>query len=479
MPQHPKAQLFATLRDYFGEITGEHEKAAAARTKQGADTPDGIADPGGYEGKSTHPSAERSVAEHLRPEQTGARFSENTQDVKEDIGSGSIENLPEEATSPSKGSGNQDKRQPNIGVRNAATGEDTAVERKFKGTKDDPGTTSVMKADDGEKYGSWSMQKLAQFLGETGEAILADIANGKFAVKAGGIGDDVSNGTRKVPNGQPARPRQDSQQSGQEPASDEVKEAAQRGYELAAVLGLQDMSPEERAAQMIETIIKEASYQADLTAEFIAGYGQVLQKAAAGEPVEGVEGEDHSMPGDAASGANPSGAMGGGAGAGGDAGGGEGAGVLSQIPPEVLQQLIAALQQGQMGGGMGGAGGQDIGAGDAAAAMGADGGGGGPDPSGAAGPSGEGQAAEGFSPDQVNDQLAGGMQDMQLSPEQLEAMAPKVAADKRPLILKIASRVRQHVRSGRYDSTKRANTPAERQLRDEVKSYLAEVVGAV
>jgi hypothetical protein len=349
MPQNQQ-HLITTLQTYFGELRGEYEKAAGAAAVKTADRADGIADPGGYQGKSTHPSADRSVAEHLRPEQTGSRFTEHTSDVKDDIGAGSVEHLPEEASSPSKGSGNQDKRQPNIGARNAATGEDTSVERDFKETKDDPGTSSVMKADDGEKYGSWTMAKFAEYLGDLGEQILADITNGK-PIKSAGIGDDTPNGTRRITHGQTVQPSAPKGGAG-DPAR-ETKEAAERGYELAAVLGLQDMTPEDRAAAMVETIIKEAALQANLVGNFLTGYHQTLQKAAAGENLGGGDGEGHMNPGDAASGANESGALGGGPGAGDDSGGGDGAGILSQIPPEQLQQLLMALQSGQLGG-MGG-----------------------------------------------------------------------------------------------------------------------------
>jgi hypothetical protein len=494
-----KNRLHGSLRSFFEELDGEAIKSASAAVKVAAGRPDGIADPGGYQGKSTHPSAKREVADHLHTEQTGSRFTEHTSDVKEDIGAGSVEHLPEEASSPSKGSGNQDKRQLNIGARHAATGEDTSVERDFKGDKDDPGTTSVMKADDGEKYGSWTMQKFARYIGREAEEILADMANGALN-KAAGIGDKVPNGTQRVPHSQsvPAGKEKEKDKDGKEDEA-AVKAAAARGYQLAATLGLQDMSPEERAAGMIETIIKEAAYQGDLVGEYFSNYRQALQKSAGGEHPDGGAGEDHSGPGDSTTGANAGGGasgmgggMGGGGMGGGDGGGGGAEDLLSQLSPQQMQELVQLVQSGALGGGGGGGTGGGMGGGmggdaqGAAAAMGADGGGGGGqpggggmDPSGAAGPMGGDPAADQLGPEQTDDQLAGAMQDMQLSPEQLEGMSGKAAsAEQRTFLLKLAGRVRKHVRSGKYDSTKRASSPAERQLRDHVKGFLAEVVGA-
>jgi hypothetical protein len=204
---------------------------------------------------------------------------------------------------------------------------------------------------------------------------------------------------------------------------------------------------------------------------------------------------------------------------GGDSGGGDGAGatgLLEQLPPEVIEQLAQAAQTGQLqqmlaglgggGGGMDGAGGGMAGAlgmggaggamggaggamggaggamGGAGGAMGGAGMGGMQDPSGAAGP-GAGPAAGGeeLPPEMVDDQLVGATQDMDLSPQELEGMAAnpgaKMAAWQRQYLTKIASRVRDRRRSGKYDSTKAAS-PQERQLRDEVKAFLAEVCQA-
>src|SRR6516225_6472644 len=138
----PRNAVFSSLRSFFDEI--DMEKQAEP-----------LSEPGSRGGPTTHPS--KDVDDGLIKLQEGARFKENTSDVKEEIGAPSVEN----AGDP-KG---QMQFETQIGVKHAPTGEDPAVEDDFKGDKDDPGTTSVMKADDGEKYGEWDFRKLAAAIG--------------------------------------------------------------------------------------------------------------------------------------------------------------------------------------------------------------------------------------------------------------------------------------------------------------------------
>ena len=185
--------------------------------------------------------------------------------------------------------------------------------------------------------------------------------------------------------------------------------------------------------------------QADGLAEFIDAYAKTVKQAA--DPAA-TEAEDHSAPGDASSGANP--AAGGddsvpGAPGQGDGGGQDPMEILAQLPPEVLQQLVAAVQQGGLvpGGG--------------------DGGGGPP-----AGP-----------PDTGGDpteNLSGAMHEMGVQPDELSAAAPKVAADQRETLLKIAQAVKDKRRSGKL-GYKVASTPYDQQVRAEMRQYLAEVLG--
>ena len=448
----PRNAVFSSLRSFFNEIDGE--KQAAAKSE-----------PGSIGGETTWPG--KSVDDGLINVQEGARFNENTKDVKDDVGAASVEN----AGDP-KG---QMQYELQVGVKHAPTGEDPAAENDFKGTKEDPGTTSVMKADDGVKYGEWDFRKLAAAIGNLGNELMADLGQGRLGEKRAIAGDGTvhSRGvTQKVNNGQAAAATAATARGGQGTDSEpdeETKQAAAAGYKLAAALGLDDGGADAQVSAMVETIIKEAQLQADHVAQYLGSFAQTVKRAA--DPAA-MEGEDHSAPGDAASGAGGAsgGAMMGGMppGGGGAPGGGGGQDpmeVLAQLPPEVLQQLVDAIQQGGLGGGPGGPGGPgDPGAG-GPPPDGMDGGGG--MPPGGGGPPGGGDPTE---------NLSGAMHEMGVSPDELQAAAPKVAADQRATLLKIAETVKAKRRSGRL-GYKVASTPHDQQVRAEMRQYLAEVIG--
>jgi len=293
----PRNQVFAHLRDFFDEIDGE-KRAAATKV---ADSPK--SEPGSIGGETTHPS--KNVDDRLINEQTGSRYSENTSDVKENVGKPAVENAPAYSWE-GKGSGKQMEHQMQIGVNHAPTGESHSTERDFKGDKDDPGTTSVMKADDGQKYGSWDFRKLAAAFSSLSNEVLADIGNGKLVEKKGSPGDGPvhSHGqTFKVqhPQSVPTTPKAEDPPATDKQTDEETEKAAAAGYQLAAALGLDDAGADGHVARVIEQIIKEAQVHADLTAQYMDSFARTIKRA--NDP-GGSEGEDHSVPGDEASGAN-------------------------------------------------------------------------------------------------------------------------------------------------------------------------------
>jgi hypothetical protein len=439
--------VFSSLRSFFDEIEGEKQAASP------------MSEPGSIGGETTHPS--KSVDDGLIKAQEGARFSENTKDVKDAVGQPSVEN----AGDP-KG---QMQYELQVGVKHAPTGEDPSAEDDFKGTKEDPGTTSVMKADDGEKYGEWDFKKLAAAIGNLGNEIMADLGQGKLAEKRAMSGDSTVH-SRGVT--QPVRPTQPipaaaaAELAGGE-ADEETKQAAAAGYKLAAALGLDDGGADAQVSAMVETIIKEAQLQADHVAQYLSSFAQTVKRAA--DPTA-MEGEDHSAPGDEASGAGAAsgaeGMMGGGPPPEGAGGGQDPMEVLAQLPPEVLQQLVAAIQQGGLGGGPEGGGGAPPGM-DGGMGGGPPGMGGGPPP-GPGGPGGPGG--------DPTENLSGAMHEMGVSPEELQGAAPKVAADQRDTLLKIAKAVKDKRRSGKL-GYKVASSPYDQQVRAEMRQYLAEVIG--
>jgi hypothetical protein len=432
----PKNAVFSSLRQFFDEIDGEKQAAAP------------LSEPGSIGGETTHPS--KSVDDHLIKLQEGARFKENTSDVKEQEGAASVEN----AGDP-KG---QMQYETQIGVKHAPTGEDPAVEDDFKGTKEDPGTTSVMKADDGEKYGEWDFKKLAAAIGSLGNEIMADLGAGKVVEKRAAPAAPKSP-TQKAAAALVAPAKADEKTQDPE-ADEETKAAAAAGYKLAAVLGLDEGGADAQVQAMVETVIKEAQAQAVGVAQFIDAYYKTVKQAGDPAATEGEGPGAGAMPpgGDPAAGGDP---MAGGdpaaGGPGGPGGGQDPMEILAQLPPEVLQQLVAAIQQGGLGGGggdpaMGGAGGPP--------GMAGPGGGGGPPP-------GAGDPTE---------NLSGAMHEMGVSPDEVSAAAPKVAADQRETLLKIAAAVKDRRRSGRL-GYKMASTPYDEAVRAEMRQYLAEVIG--
>jgi hypothetical protein len=431
--------VFSSLRSFFDEIEGEKQAASP------------MSEPGSIGGETTHPS--KSVDDGLIKLQEGARFSENTKDVKDAIGQPSVEN----AGDP-KG---QMQYELQVGVKHAPTGEDPAAEDDFKGTKEDPGTTSVMKADDGEKYGEWDFKKLAAAIGNLGNELMADLGQGKLAEKRAVSGDSAvhSRGvTQPVRPAQPIPAAAAAALSGDTEADEETKQAAAAGYKLAAALGLDDGGADAQVSAMVETIIKEAQLQADHVAQYLSSFAQTVKQAA--DPTA-MEGEDHSAPGDEASGAGPAsgadGMMGGGPPPGGPGGGGQDPmEVLAQLPPEVLQQLVAAIQQGGLTTGT-----EDGAPMGSAVTGGPPGGGGGPPPGAGGDPT---------------ENLSGAMHEMGVSPEELQGAAPKVAADQRDTLLKIAQAVKDRRRSGKL-GYKVASSPYDQQVRAEMRQYLAEVIG--
>jgi hypothetical protein len=431
--------LFAQLNALAEEISQNAEKVAAA--KSASPVP---ADPGGYQGASSHPSAH--VDNDVQKATTGARAAEYEADVKKQQGALAVDNTPEMSQE-----GRQDEVQQNIGTTVAATGEDPAAEKDYKGTKDDPGTSHPAKANDGEKYSSVTFKQAHANCSSLGNEILADLIN--FGTdqlageKAAGMPPAfLANIKKKKPEGDDKGELKGDQHeidvnNDKKITSSDFealrKESAfSAGYELAAALGLDKQAAEANVRDVCANTLREADEMADLFVGFFTA-----KQAGADPTEEAAEGEDHSAPDDVGSGEGGEAA--------GDAGGmeammggggGEGAG-LEAAPPsedEALQELAMALQelgippeallQGLSGGGEGG---------DPAAAMG-----------------GDPAAAMGGDP-----MAMGG--------------APKMAAANE--LKTIGNAVVNFQRSGNFQ-IKEARTKRARQLRDIMKDHVRELV---
>ena len=424
--------LFAQLNALAEEISGGAEKSAA-QTKVAGPTP---ADPGGYQGASSHPST--SVDNDVQSASTGARASEYEADVKKQQGALAVDNTPEMSQE-----GRQDEVQLNINTNAKATGEDPAAEHDYKGDKDDPGTSHPAKTNDGEKYSHVSFKEARDRCSNLGNDILAHLINfGGNKVKAADElkGDqhklDVDN-DGKIEGADLAalRSGDKAEKSESHCDDDDEKEAAYNaGYELAKALGVEKQAAEAAVREVCANTLREADEMADLFIGFATEKSageDPMEEAAEGETHEGGEGSGAS---DAAPPADMEAMMGGAPEAG-----------LDAAPPgedEALQELAMALEELgispeellQMVSAEGGA--------DPAAAMG---GAGGADPAAAA---------------------MGGMGGM-------GGMDAKVAAANDAHM--IATAVKNFRLSGHFQ-VKEARTKRSRQLRDIMKTHIRELV---
>lgn len=321
--------LFAQLNALAEEINGGAEKAAAQKKADGP-TP---ADPGGYQGASTHPST--SVDNDVQSASTGARASEYEADIKKQQGALAVDNTPEMSQE-----GRQDDVQLNINTNAKATGEDPASEDDYKGDKDDPGTSHPARTDDGEKYSSVSFKEARARCGTLGNDILANLINhGADKVKKaeGLVGDQHKLDVDK--DGKIEGADLSALRNGEKAKEKDV--AFKAGYDLAAALGVEKEAAEASVREVCANTLREADEMADLLIGFMT------EKSAGEDPMEeAAEGEDHSGgDGSGASaapqdGGDPMAAMMGGAG-GGEPG-------LDAAPPgedEALQELAMALEE--------------------------------------------------------------------------------------------------------------------------------------
>ena len=361
---------------------------------------------GGFAGGSSHPSTD--VDDRTEDASEGARSAENTADVKEDQGSSSVD-----STSPGT-PGGQDSVQMNIGTNQSATGEDPAVETESaKGGKDDPGSSHPARTDnnslDGQKYASArnviSLIKSAQ---SQGTQLLA-----KIAVESDGALKQAATKLQKkkaadkvVDEGGKLPPTtvddSDSDASKAPPGKGSSKAAAQAGAQLAdaaintaALKQAQDEMVVRSLAETVDVAYRMAEKTAAYLNNYLAEKKAMEEGAEGGDPSqgksEGSEAEDsqHSEEGSS----EEPGSLPGSAPAGDPmAGGGEGGGDSEQALLELLAggQGMGAGQAagGMMGGGDpmagGGMGGGDpmaggMGGGDPSmVAMGGGGGAGGP-----------------------------------------------------------------------------------------------------
>ena len=264
--------LFDQLNALAAEIAQSPVKTAAE--KSAGPVP---ADPGGYQGASSHPTT--SADNGVQNANTGARASEYEADIKKQQGALAVDNTPEMSQE-----GRQDEVQLNIGTNAAATGEDPSAEKDYKGTKDDPGTSHPAKADDGEKYSSVSFKEARDRASALGNDILASLlgaASEKAAEMPAFLKDKAkANDKPDAPKGELKgdQHKLDVDKDGKIEGSDlkslrEGKTAADEafaaGYELAKELGISKEAAEASVREICANTLREADEMADLFLGFV------------------------------------------------------------------------------------------------------------------------------------------------------------------------------------------------------------------
>lgn len=233
--------VLGRINALLAEVDGE-KKATELGTSGSA-----AKDPGGYAGKSTHPSAKTD--DRSGPVELGSRFKENESDVKE-VYPAAVDN-----TEPGSG-GTQDDKAYNVGTHVTSTGDDPKVEDNYKGNKEDPGTTHPSDMSENDKYASMNTSALFKEAFVKLNTLLAAIA-------------------------------------GDEPVSDKSasyaspSEAAAAGYDLSS--RLLDQPTFDKAAvahAVIENTIAEALTDADNVARYLLARQEKIAEMAA--PPEGM-----------------------------------------------------------------------------------------------------------------------------------------------------------------------------------------------
>ena len=416
-----------SLFDHVAALVEEigAEKQAAARKH----AEDGISDPGGAEGPTSHPS--KKTDDDLQPSTEGEQSADNERRIKESIPD-AVDKKPDETPG---GAPKATEVQQGQGVDIAKpTGEDPGNEQDYKGKPegdkregDQGGTSHPAKGDYGEKY---SADKIAELDNTALLKTSADLGND--------LTSDVANGFFSPAPVDPPKPKST------------TKQAADTGKQTAEAAGDVGEQLEKIASGVVQEVVKAAYHQADLVTEHLARELATLQKQAEGEeddPTSGAgEGEDHGSEGEGGGEAMPA-----------EAGG--------EAAPEGAEELLAAMAGGgEPGGGeLGGAPPEGLGGGG-----GLEGLGGGPE-GGLGGGLGEPPAELGGMDDQAAlQQLAMALIEAGIDPAQLAALGSPEGA-------KIASAVQTHKRSGRFAFEEAKQGSAKRKVRDYMKGFVLEL----
>lgn len=409
--------LFDELRSFLAEVETQQVKAASSKKRAASNT-----EAGSYSGGTSHPV--KSVDDQTEDANEGERSAENCADIREQVPGGGVDAAPEHAP-------DQEDQQFDVGLSSHETGSDPANEGNYKGNKEDPGTSHPAKTEDGEKYSSMSFAKLKTLTEKKANSLIAGIA---VAVK-----EAEYHGAY-----------QSTQPAAQPSQSYSSKTAAAVGYDQAVSAGYANQDYSAFFKEASENMLRGALNSAKATGQYLSAFNTHLATKLAAEEAAEEEAEPAGHEASESSGQEASEDSGGAddgadamAAMGGETGGGGGQGSIDELLAALAEmgvtpdEVMAALSEGQ-GGAEGGS--PDMG----------------------------GMSGGGMPPEAM---MGGGG----MPPEDMMGGAPKMAAASRQTFgLMKAAKAR--ARSGKFQISA-AKTAGQRQLRNEIKKCISEIVG--
>jgi len=256
--------LFSRVNDLLKEIGG------STLTQKVADT--AMSEPEGNGAGSDSSSPTTKVDDGLVAATPGARAREMSSEVQAN-NAVSVDGSPDANANAS-----EEDRQADVGITVSGIGNDPAQEDNYTGTIDEPGvgTESVAKFDDGRKYASAAdfakrpVAERTEYLTKFANNLLADI-----------VADTVTpqTKTKKTANDKPANP----------PITPETKnliKEAEAGYQVAAVLGMEKLSADQRAQVMFEQVLGDATLDADLFGAWLMKQADDANEAMNADPTD-------------------------------------------------------------------------------------------------------------------------------------------------------------------------------------------------
>jgi len=305
-----------TIESFLDQVGAQPEKKAAEANTEA----------GGYDGATTHPV--KDVDDRTEDADEGARSSENSEDTKDDkIGPGkpSVDATSEAKAKVGADEGTAASDQTQIGTNKQPTGDDPSNETqgtkpgKEDGQYDGPSTHPARTDNnelDGNKYSAdlsgMSIAQLAKEAADLGNEICADIANEATTAKQAmdkcpGCKEDKGSckcgmyGKDKYDKSMHGKDKYDKSMHGKDEYDKEAGDqlSQQVGWEMAGLVtgNFDKKAADSMVHSALKDVVKTASDDADNVVEYLSAYDlaekEAAEKAAmGGDPLGGMPGGD-------------------------------------------------------------------------------------------------------------------------------------------------------------------------------------------